>query len=176
MLLARATVSAGGRLRAGPDCGKCPRCYGSRVTWLPVDEHAPSERDATLGLHAEVYALHRELLRATAAATDAELLELSKARMAQLFRCREELALHSPERLTELESWDHSPAFTARERAALAFVEQFVVDPTLISPELAGELERELGTSGVINFTTALTAHEASLRLATLLDLAPAAR
>ncbi len=144
------------------------------MTWLPLDRNAPSERDAVLGLYPEAYARHREFLEATTAATDAELLELCKARMAQLLRCREELARHSPERLAELESWERSSSFTGTERAALLFVEQFVLDPTLVSREMVGDLEAELGTTGVINFTTALAAHEASLRLSTLLDLAPA--
>ena len=127
-----------------------------------------------LGLYPEAYARHREFLEATTAATDAELLELCKARMAQMLGCREELARHSAERLAELESWEQSPSFTGAQRAALHFVEQFVLDPSLVSRELVADLEAELGTSGVINFTTALCAHEASLRLATLLDLAPA--
>lgn len=145
------------------------------MTWLPIDVDAPSERDAVLGLHPEAYARHRALLDASAAATDAELLALCKTRMAQMLRCREELARHSAERLAEVEAWDRSPAFTDVQRAALAFAEQFVIDPSGIDAELVAPLEAALGASGVIDFTTALAAHEASLRLATLLDLEPAA-
>lgn len=94
--------------------------------------------------------------------------------MAQMLECREELALHAPERLAELERWDRSPAYNRLQRAALAFVEQFLLDPSLVSRELVADLEGELGTSGVIDFTTAIAAYEASLRLSTLLDLEPA--
>ena len=94
--------------------------------------------------------------------------------MAQMLGCREELARHSSERLAELRSWERSPSLSVRQRAALAFVEQFVLDPALITRQLAADLEAELGTSGVIDFAAVISAFEASLRLSTLLDLAPA--
>jgi alkylhydroperoxidase family enzyme len=144
------------------------------MTWLPLKVEGQSERDALLGLYPEAYARHREFLEATTAATDAELLEAARARMAQMLVCREELARHSPERLAELEQWERSESLTAKEKAALAFVEQFVLDPSLVSTELLAPLEEELGTTGVINFTTAIAAHEASIRLAAVLDLEPA--
>lgn len=144
------------------------------MTWLPISVDAPTERDAVLGLHPEAYARHRAFLEASAGAVDGALLDPCKARMAQMLGCREELALHDPDRLAELESWEHSPSFTGTQRAALAFVEQFVLDPSLIAPELVADLEAELGTSGVINFATAIAAQEASLRLSTVLDLRPA--
>jgi alkylhydroperoxidase family enzyme len=144
------------------------------VTWLPTNLDAQTERESVLGLHPEAFARHRAFLDAAAEATDPGLLELCKARMAQLLNCREELALHSPDRLAELGSWERSPSFSDAQRAALAFVEQFLLDPSLVGGELVGDLEAELGTSGVINFTAAIAAYEASLRLSTLLDLEPA--
>jgi alkylhydroperoxidase family enzyme len=96
--------------------------------------------------------------------------------MAQHHGCREELERHSPEIRALVESWDRSTSFTARERAGLQFVEQFVVDPGLIGTEVVAELEAELGTQGVIDFTMAVAAHDSSLRLATLLDFDPAGR
>lgn len=144
------------------------------MTWLPMAVGVPNERDAVLGLHREAYARHRAFLEACAAAIDPDLLELCKARMAQMLRCREELALHSPDRLAELESCERSPSFTGVQRDALAFVEQFILDPSLVGRELVADLESELGTPGVINFTTVIAAYEATLRLSTLLDLEPA--
>lgn len=144
------------------------------MTWLPVSGDALSERDAVLGLHPEAYARHRAFLEAAADTVDRALLEPCKARMAQMLRCREELALHDSDQLAELESWERSSSFTAVQRTALAFVEQFVLDPSLVEPALVADLETELGTSGVINFATAIAAQEASLRLSTLLDLGPA--
>jgi alkylhydroperoxidase family enzyme len=145
------------------------------MTWLPVDVGDANERDAVLGLHPRMYAAHRAFLDACDGAVDADLLTLCRARMAQSLRCREELARHSPERLAELASWWERPeSFSRLQRDALAFCEQFVLDPALISADLATSLERELGTYGVLNFTTVVSAVEASLRLSTLFDLEPA--
>ncbi|ORA19472.1 carboxymuconolactone decarboxylase family protein [Mycobacterium arosiense] len=144
------------------------------MTWLPMTVDGRNERDVVLGVHPEVYARHREFLKACAAAIDPDLLALCKARIAQMLHCREELALHSPDLLAELKSWERSSSFTALQRTVFEFVEQFVIDPSMISRELVTSLERELGTSGVINFTTVITGYEASLRLSTLLDLEPA--
>jgi hypothetical protein len=145
------------------------------MTWLPIAEQAGSERDAVLGLCTEAYARHREYLEACTRATDAELLDLCRALMGKELRCREELARHSPQRLADLDSWERSPSFTELDRTALEFVEQFVMDPALISAELVGRLEAELGTSAVIDFANAIAAHEGSIRLAALVDLEPAA-
>ena len=144
------------------------------MTWLPVTADGRNERDAVLGVHSEVYARHREYLEMCAAATDPDLLALSRARIAQMLHCREELALHSADLLAELKSWERSSSFSTLRRNALEFVEQFVLDPALVSRDLVADLERELGTPGVINFTTVIAAYEASLRLSTLLDLEPA--
>jgi alkylhydroperoxidase family enzyme len=144
------------------------------VTWLPIEAEAGSERDAVLGMHPEAYAAQRKWLQAATAATDAGLIELCRARLAQELRCREELARHSPELLADLERWDRSDRFTDRERAALEFVEQFVVEPSLIPRENVAALEAELGgPNAVVDFTNAVSAAEASIRLSTLLDLEP---
>jgi len=55
-----------------------------------------------------------------------------KRRFALSFHCREELALHRPGRLAALASWHASSSFTPLQRSALAFVDQFVLDPSLI--------------------------------------------
>jgi alkylhydroperoxidase family enzyme len=159
------------------------------MTWVPITVEGCSERDAVLSLQAEAYACYTALLEAAAAATDADLLEVCRARMAQMLGCREELARHSPQRLAELADWDHSPAITDRERAALRFAEQFVVDPSLVDRELVDDLERELGLEGtdefqadptlnfrteaMVSFATAVSAYYSSMQLSALLDFAP---
>ena len=144
------------------------------MTWLPINGDANNERDAVLGLHPEVYKHHRAFLEACGDAIDTELLELCKARMAQTLGCREELARHTPERLAQVESFSQSDTLTSLQRNALEFVDQFLLDPAMISPELAASLESHIGATGVIDFTTVISAFEASLRLSTLLDLEPA--
>jgi hypothetical protein len=65
-----------------------------------------------------------------------------------------------------------------------------VLDPSLVSRALVDDLECELGTQstgnrgaedtvnfgteGIVNFATAIAAYELSIRLAALLDFAPA--
>lgn len=144
------------------------------VTWLPMTVDGASERDAVLGLHPQAYASHKAFLATCAAAIEPQLLELSRARMAQMLRCREELARHSADTLAMLTTWYRSPALTPLQRHALAFVEQFIIDPSLVSREQVAELEGELGATGVINFATVISGYEASLRLSALLDLEPA--
>lgn len=144
------------------------------MTWLPVSVGPSNERDAVLGLHPEAYARHMAFLDACAAVVDPDLLELCKARMAQILRCREELARHSPDRLAQLASWHRSQSLTAAQRHALEFVEQFLIDPARVSREQVAPLELDLGPTGVINFATVISGYEASLRLSTLLDLEPA--
>jgi alkylhydroperoxidase family enzyme len=162
---------AGGTNRLFPIAG---RCYGRPVTWLPIDADAANERDAVLGMHPEAYAAQRKWLDAAAAATDAELLEVCRARMGQELRCREELARHPPELLADLERWDRIDRFSERERAALEFVEQFLVEPSLVTRENVAALEAELGgPNAVVDFANAVSASEASMRLSTLLDLEP---
>ena len=144
------------------------------MTWVPIAAGSGSERDAVLGMHPEAYVAQRKWLRAATAATDAGLIELCRARLAQELRCREELARHSPALLGDLERWDRSDRFTDRERLALEFVEQSAVDPSLISRENVAALEVELGgPNAVVDFANAVSATEASLRLSTLLDLEP---
>ncbi len=144
------------------------------MTWLPVSVDGSNERDAVLGLHPQAYARHKAFLDACTAVIDPGLLQLCKARMAQLLRCREELARHDPEMLAQLASWHRSPSLTSLQRHALEFVELFILDPSRVTREQIAPLERELGATGVINFATVISAYEASLRLSTLLDLEPA--
>ena len=144
------------------------------MTWLPLEKSSTSERDSVLGLHAAAHAAQEAYLEACAAAFDAGLLDLCRARMALYLHCREELGRHDAARLEQLRHWDRASGFTPLQRAALAFVDQFILDPALIDRELVASLEGELGTSGVIDFAAVIAAFEASLRLSTLLDLEPA--
>lgn len=144
------------------------------MTWLAVPSKGKSERDSVLGLHPEAYEKQQAYLDACAARTDPDLLDLSRALIAHMLSCKEELALHTPEQLETVRSRDRSSSLTTRQRSALVFVEQFILDPALITPEMVAELEAEIGTSGVINFASTISAYEASMRLSTLLDLEPA--
>jgi hypothetical protein len=138
---------------------------------LPIEASGNSDRDAVLGLFPDVYAKHRAFLETCEATIDPGLLRVCKARMAQLLRSREELANYDPAWLERLDRWYENSSFAQLERDALAFVEQFILDPSLVTAELAGSLEKALGTRQVIDFATVIASFEASIRLSALFDL-----
>lgn len=143
------------------------------MTWLPVETSGKSDRDAVLGLFPDAYAKHRAFLETCDATFDPGLLRVCKARMAQLLKSREELANYDQAWLETLNRWYENSSFSPAQRDALTFVEQFILDPALITAEMAGPLEKALGTRGVIDFTTVIASFEASIRLSALFDLEP---
>jgi alkylhydroperoxidase family enzyme len=143
------------------------------VTWLPVETSGNSDRDAVLGLFPDAYAKHRAFLETCDATFDPGLLRVCKARIAQLLKSREELANYDQAWLESLGHWYENSAFSQVEQDALAFVEQYILDPSLITAELAGALEKALGTREVIDFATVIASFEASIRLSALFDLEP---
>jgi alkylhydroperoxidase family enzyme len=143
------------------------------MTWLPVTVDQGSDRDSVLGLFPEQYANLRELHESAWAMNDAELLELCWLRMAQLLDCRRALEAEAAERLAELDDWQASDAFTPVQRAALAYVDQFVLDPNSVTQELNDELADLLSLRGLFELIAAVSTLEVCLRLCTLLDLDP---
>ena len=105
--------------------------------------------------------------------TDPTLLDLVRLRLAQLMGTRAELAGVDPDLLADLERWDSSPRFTERERAALAYAEQYHYDHRVLSDELKPSLARHLAGREVVNFVWALHLNDSYLRILTLLDIAP---
>ncbi len=142
------------------------------MTWVPVDTALP-ERDAVLGLKPGPYRLVRDTLTVVWRTTDTSLLDLVRLRLAQLMGTRAELAGVDAELLADLEPWDSSPRFTERERAALAYAEQYHYDHRGLTEELKAELARHLSRSEVVNFVWALHLNDSYLRILTLLDIAP---
>jgi alkylhydroperoxidase family enzyme len=110
-----------------------------------------------------------DVVRASArAAVDPVLYELARARIGTL------LAIDPPprggtpppvaEKIAALPSWPTSPLFTERERAGLAFAEQFVLDVSAVSEEQRGSLRAALGGDAAA-FVQALYAIDFELRL-----------
>ena len=107
-------------------------------------------------------------------ATDPILLELSRILAARTLGNRDEAARRTPaavaagldeSMVADLGSWHASDRFGPRERACLAFVEQFVVDVANLDDTMATELGRHLGAGGLINFTSAFLVVEQRMRL-----------
>jgi alkylhydroperoxidase family enzyme len=107
-------------------------------------------------------------------AVDPVLLELCRLRVAMLLGCQPELAARTPAAVdagldettvAELSRWPTSPRFGARERACLAFTEQFVIDVATLSDDLADAVRDQLGPTGLMDFTNALLVVEQRQRL-----------
>jgi alkylhydroperoxidase family enzyme len=99
------------------------------------------------------------------ASVDPDLYALARARIATLLGIaagdvRPELA----EKLRALPSWPKSPLFTERERACLAFAEQFVLDVSAVTAEQRAELAAALG-GGTAAFVQTLYAIDFELRV-----------
>jgi alkylhydroperoxidase family enzyme len=110
-----------------------------------------------------------DVVRASArAAVDPELYELARARIGALLAIdppRAERGLpRASAKLAELSSWPTSPLFSERERACLAFAEQFVLDVSGVSDEQRGALQAALGAEAA-PFVQALYVIDFELRL-----------
>jgi alkylhydroperoxidase family enzyme len=95
------------------------------------------------------------------------VLELARARVAQIHQCPESLAHHTAvlkargdgARLDELETWHTSTLFTDAQRAALALCERLTLDPAEPLPDsLLQEMHRYFTNDGIISVTMAIMA------------------
>lgn len=124
--------------------------------------------------HADV-ALHlADAYAAAWRAVDPVLLELCRLRVAMLLGCEAERTVRTPaatERgldevtVAQLAQWPKSPRFGARERACLAFCEQFVLDVAGMTDEQAGEVTAHLGPAGLADLAAGLLVVEQRQRL-----------
>ncbi len=105
---------------------------------------------------------------------DPVLLELCRLRVAMLLGCDAESAVRTPAAMadglgeatiSELSSWPTSARFGPRERACLAFCEQFVIDVASLEDHVAAAVSDELGVQGLVDFTNALLVIEQRQRL-----------
>jgi alkylhydroperoxidase family enzyme len=99
---------------------------------------------------------------AARAALDGDLFEKVRLRVAMLLGCEYELADDPTGLAATLPSWPSSPAFTARDRACLAYTEQFVIDVASMPNRLVEDLRREVDE---VDFTQALLVIEQRQRL-----------
>ena len=105
---------------------------------------------------------------------DPVLLELCRLRLAQLFGDTAELVVRTPaavaagldeSTIRELRGWPRSPQFGPRERACLAFCEQFFIDVANVTTAETEAISAELGVQGLADFVSALLVVEQRLRL-----------
>lgn len=108
------------------------------------------------------------------AAVDPALLELVRLRIAMLLGCAAELAERTPAAraagldeatIADLAAWPTSPRFGARERACLAYVEQWLIDVASMTDADAAAVGDVLGADGLAAFSAALLVLEQRQRL-----------
>jgi alkylhydroperoxidase family enzyme len=96
-----------------------------------------------------------------------EVLELVRARVAQIHQCTESLACHTTilkargdgARLDELETWQTSTLFTDEERAALALCERITLNQAEPLPDsLLEDMHRYFTNNAIVGVTMAIVA------------------
>lgn len=128
----------------------------------PRREESPEVLDALQGACA-----------AARSANDPELLELARRRVAMLLGAETELGARpwgdvDPEKLAALAEWATSSAFDDPDRAALALVEQFVIDVTGVASGPLGPAAGALGDR-IVPFVQSLYLLDVGQRLAVVL-------
>jgi alkylhydroperoxidase family enzyme len=103
-------------------------------------------------------------------ATDPELLELCRLRMAMLLDHRPTMVATPVKRLSALSEWPGSDEFSAVERACLAFTEQYTIDVAAMTDDLVSAVRRHLGDEGLADFVNALLVVEQRMRLELIWD------
>ena len=108
---------------------------------------------------------------------DPRLHELVRYRIALINQCTTCLDFRRPdsglleELFAEIGTYQNSAAFTDLEKAALRFTELFVTESTAISDELLAELEKGLGTAGLIDLALVVGKYLAMGRFMQVLGL-----
>jgi hypothetical protein len=117
---------------------------------------------AVLDDEPDVYAALVELRDAAWSTVDPTLLGLCEMRVAMLLG----VAAGGDDRtLADLARWPTSDRFGERERACLAFCEQFVIDVAGMPDEIALAVADLLGPQGLRDFVAALLVVEQRVRL-----------
>lgn len=153
------------------------------TSWLP-DAHARSLDDLLeLSPCAATLRAYRDAVWSDPA-TDARLLELSRLRIGQLLGLDPRTRPVHPRAvadgidsaaLDDLARWPTSPHFGTRERAVLAFAEQWFLDPNGVTDADCAAMRTALGEPGCAAFTMGLALSEALLRAELALGAAPPA-
>jgi alkylhydroperoxidase family enzyme len=125
--------------------------------------------------HREVYSTLEAASIAAWSAVDAELMAICRERVAQMLDCPSEtqggVALAGDEtRLGDgqyeaIAAWRKSTMFDDRQRACLAFTEQFVFDVASLDEHTVSAVSYALGHDGLLAFVSALLVVEQRIRL-----------
>jgi len=120
--------------------------------------------DEVRELQPEVLAAYAELMATVWEQTELEpeLLELARLRMATLTRCQVDAARRyrtaawsgiAEERVARLPSWPTDASFSARERRALRYAEEFALEPASVTEDCWAGLDAEFGAEETVQLT-----------------------
>lgn len=149
-------------------------------TWLPVRGDGASTLEQAFGLRPDLaepfrafYAIFwRDRL------VDPVVLELCRLRVARLLGCESELAVRyrpavdaglDESLVARLAQWPDDPGFDEAQRAAIAFAEQFVIDPHGIRVPVRDALREHFTLPEVVALTEALALFDGFMRFRTIL-------
>ncbi len=143
------------------------------MTWLTGLPEGETDWERLSALCPEATSALADVVAATWEETDPVLLELARLRIAKLLGYTAELARRSAgaretglteEKEADLAAWPTSPLFTARERACLTLVEQFVIDANGVTDAQVADVTEHLGAAGCYAFVEAVSVLEAFQR------------
>ena len=139
------------------------------LDWLAAAGLRGPVFDTLLDLHTELWAN----------SFDPRLMELMRIRTAQLLGVTAEIERRTPralsagldeETIAELPQWPRSPRFDARDRAALGWAEQWIIDVRGITDEDAAHLQSQFTARELSGLTMAISVFEMLIRARAALD------
>jgi len=140
------------------------------MTWLSDNSGREAVIGELPGLAGPYFSLCRSLW--TQPHLPPEILEVCRLRLAQLHRCDVEFARSEIElpaaRRTGLARWESGDAFSAAERACLAFTEVYAMDAQALTDEHAEAVKQHFGDAGLVLLVEALGILDSMSRLALL--------
>ena len=103
-------------------------------------------------------------------ATDRELLAICRDRVAMLLGHTATVDTIGIDDARALSAWSSTTKFSDRERAALDFTEQYVIDVASMTDAQAAALNAHLGDEGMVSFVNALLVVEQRMTLELALE------
>lgn len=154
------------------------------MTWLAETAPGATPLDRTFGLRHAAYARFRDLYGGLwdPAVLDPRILELCRLRIATILGCETERAVRYGDAaaagvdeatVAALPQWPTSPAFSAGERACIAFAEQYVMDPHELTDAHFEDLHRHLDAPALATLTLAVAMFDALGRFRLALGVEP---
>jgi alkylhydroperoxidase family enzyme len=154
------------------------------MTWLAETAPGATPLDRTFGLRPDAYARFRELYGGLwdPAVIDPRILELCRLRIGTILGCDAERAVRfddaaaagiTEDDVAALPRWPSSSAFSPAERAAIAYAEQYVMDPHELTDDHFATLHEHLDEPALATLSLAVAMFDALARFRLALGIEP---